>query len=142
MRRRMHRGKYAKGSRRGHTFFEEVGLVDILILFVLIVTALAGFTLAAALAAFGFGIAVIYSIDTASAKLAKSNKRLYYRRNHPVGRFVEEAGVLEAALIVLAIYLLATGSVLFGLIFIGLFGAALAPMVEKCWVRYEEFFTL
>lgn len=136
MRKRMHRGKYKKGGNTGHTRFEEIGLVDILIFFVLVAAAIAGFTLGAALAAFGLGIAVMYSFDTATAK-AGNNKRQPFARRQGIARYVEELGILEAVLIILTIYLLVSGHVVVGIFALFIFGAAFAMMVDKAKVRRE-----
>ncbi len=136
LRRRLHRGPHGKNPKAGLSRLEETGIIDMAALYVVVVFFIYGFFIESAISAFAFGIANVYFLDhVASFVHTRKVKRV---RSKGVRRYLEELGVLEAALLAAAIYMFYLGAYPYGILLSWVFGMVFATMVDKSRTRRER----
>jgi hypothetical protein len=133
LRRRLHRGPHGKNSRAGLSGLEETGIIDMAAFYMVIVFFIYGLYLESAISAFAFGIANVYFLDHAASFIHR--KKLRHVRSKGVMRYIEELGVLEAALILAAIYMFHLGSYPYAILLSWVFGMLFAVMVDRARLR-------
>ncbi|MCL5430484.1 MAG: hypothetical protein M1504_03335 [Candidatus Marsarchaeota archaeon] len=131
LRRRMVRGrKQHKAENPGMIrTFEELGVLDTLAFLALVIFYFSNYTILSAAVAFSLGIMIAYTLDHIRSRNAFEEYQ--YVRKDGMRRYMEELGLGEAIILIVAVLFFVSNMLLLGIITIFFFGIAIAYFVDR-----------
>lgn len=108
---------------------EEAGVIEFALFIGVVVSLAYNYLLLTAIFAFAFGVGFTYIIDKIRSN--DSFDEFVYVRKEGVMRFVEEFGVVEGAMLFIAVYSMLAGLYYIGIVFAFGFGVALAYFADR-----------